>query len=1024
MTAPQRQPADQKQRDLALEPSRSFIVQAPAGSGKTELLVRRYLKLLGCVKQPESIVAITFTRKAASEMKRRVLAALQDNLTLAPGILENPSRLRIQTIDSFCFSLARQMPLLSGFGAQPALIDDASELHRSAARATLAQLDSGQPWAASIERLLRHLDNNFARIEELLMDMLGKRDQWLRLIYRGFDRAELEAALQASISHRLAGVRAAFIHGFEAELPGDDDLATWQELAKKYLTADGDFRKNLEKKLNVSRDDADIQRFSAHLHSVRSLPAAKYTDEQWDVLTALVDLLKVANAQLRLVFQQAGQVDFTEVSQAALRALGTAESPTDLAYSLDYRIQHLLVDEFQDTSFSQYALLERLTAGWQAGDERSLFLVGDPMQSIYRFREADVGLFLRTRKSGLGDLQLTPLTLSVNFRSQRNIVEWVNQAFPSILAEAEDADTGAVTYSPSVAHHVALEGAAVQVHPFCERQDEAEAERVLQIVREAKEAGRTAILVRAKSHAVKIAHRLTEAGVRFRAVELESLGERQVILDLLSLTRAMLNPADRTAWLAVLRAPWCGMTLAQLLAVPANAVTAAPEVLREAIENRGRTPLRRWVEETWIALGGPACVQSETDLEDSDAYFELLETHAQGAEIGDPALFQKRLEKLFAKPDVAADDSVQIMTMHKSKGLQFETVILPGLGRKPGSDSTKLLTWLETGGKLLVAPIKETGEKDEAIADYIRSIEKQKSKLEIARLLYVAATRAKSTLHLLGYVNDKGKADGASLLNYLWSAVGDAFAGVQPAPVAMDEVREPVAVRKLAEGWRVPDPPPAVEWGAEHTALVAEEVPPTFDWASDTLRHAGTVVHRMMQRIAREGIDAWSAESVEAERPYFLAALATLGVPPAEISDAADRVAQALTMTLDEKRGRWALSQHQEAESEYALTGFVDGKLFSGTVDRTFVDAGIRWIVDFKTSAHEGGGLDEFLDEQQRRYRRQLDRYAVLIGELDERPIRLGLYFPLLGGWREWSTAFRDEDDGLAERKRAARAEP
>src|SRR5438874_9156496 len=117
--------ADTAAREAALDPRRSFIVQAPAGSGKTELLVQRYVRLLGTVEKPEEVVAITFTIKAAAEMRRRVLSQL-----------ENPAdighRLRIQTIDAFCASLTRQMPVVSGFGAQPGIVEDAHEHYHDA----------------------------------------------------------------------------------------------------------------------------------------------------------------------------------------------------------------------------------------------------------------------------------------------------------------------------------------------------------------------------------------------------------------------------------------------------------------------------------------------------------------------------------------------------------------------------------------------------------------------------------------------------------------------------------------------------------------------------------------------------------------------------------------------------------------------------------------------------------------------------------------------------------------------------
>jgi len=124
--------ADHAARAAALDPRRSFIVQAPAGSGKTELLVRRFVKLLSLVEKPEEVVAITFTIKAAAEMRARVLKEID-----IPGIAH---RLRIQTIDAFCAGLTRQMPVVSGFGAQPGVVEDARDHFREAALHTINEL--------------------------------------------------------------------------------------------------------------------------------------------------------------------------------------------------------------------------------------------------------------------------------------------------------------------------------------------------------------------------------------------------------------------------------------------------------------------------------------------------------------------------------------------------------------------------------------------------------------------------------------------------------------------------------------------------------------------------------------------------------------------------------------------------------------------------------------------------------------------------------------------------------------------
>ncbi|MGH8633159.1 MAG: PD-(D/E)XK nuclease family protein, partial [Burkholderiales bacterium] len=179
-----------------------------------------------------------------------------------------------------------------------------------------------------------------------------------------------------------------------------------------------------------------------------------------------------------------------------------------------------------------------------------------------------------------------------------------------------------------------------------------------------------------------------------------------------------------------------------------------------------------------------------------------------------------------------------------------------------------------------------------------------------------------------------------------------------------------------------------------------------FSWASETAKHVGTVVHRFLQLAADEGLARWDARRVAALREVFARDLQRLGVPDAERKGAVARVHDALAACLEAERGRWLLAAREETRSELRLTGIADGKLMSVAIDRTFVDEhGTRWIVDYKTGSHEGADVEAFLDREQERYRRQLEQCAALMRGLDPRPIRLGLYFPLLGGWREWNSS-------------------
>jgi ATP-dependent helicase/nuclease subunit A len=1040
--------ADSAARLRALDVSQSFIVQAPAGSGKTELLIQRYLKLLETVATPDAVVAITFTRKAAGEMLSRVMAALRnardavgpeaehERLTfqiardvleherrLEWNLLQNPARLRIETIDALCAAITRRMPWLSRFGAMPEIVEKAQGLYREAARNTLRHLEQGNEALAD---LLLHLDNDFQRAAQLIAQMLEKRDQWLRHTGASL-RKDVEAALQRRIFDELAQLRGTFHDDVAGEIPGAslEDLDSWRKIADALLTKDGDLRKRVDPSFASLRgNEALIKR----LARVRTLPPPQYTEPQWRAVEAAVSVLTLAVAELQLVFREQAQVDFAELSIRASAALGQVDAPEDLALALGQRIQHLLVDEFQDTSNTQFELIEKLTAGWEPGDGRTLFLVGDPMQSIYRFRQADVSLFLKARLEGIGAIQLEPLVLSVNFRSRPEIVEWVNQTFQSILPANDDVELGAIAYSPCVPGSGGGPDARIGVHAFVEACDEAD--RVIELIRTHGD-GSVAVLVRSRAHLIEIVGALERHRVPFQAIEIDQLGERQVVEDLMALTFALLHAADRVSWLAILRAPWCGLTLSDLHALAGADRDAtiwdllhrphelSPDgrariqrilpVLDQALSQRGRRPLRDWVQAAWLTLGGPACVEDAAALEDAAAYFDLLDGLAEGADLADFEWFREQVNGLFAPPDASAGDRLQLMTIHKAKGLEFDTVILPGLGAIPRTDDQSLLLCIEHGGELLLAPISESGGDNDPIYQYLSKIEGRKAEQEVGRLLYVAATRARRNLHLLGSIREKSdgtwaEPDARSFLKLLWPAVGEHFAN----PTRRGDVFQAASartIRRLPAKWRVPSAPPPVVW--DRPEVEREQQPDAaFAWASDRSRSVGDALHGFLQRIAREGLDGWDEDAIHSRRGAYRAVLANLGVPPADLKWAVARVEAGLVRTLGDPRGRWCLEDHADAASELSIAGWIGGKLSQAVLDRTFIDEdGVRWIIDYKTSEPAGEAVENFLEAEKERYREQLERYARLMAQRDDRPIRLGLYFPLIGAWLEWGAA-------------------
>ncbi len=755
-----------------------------------------------------------------------------------------------------------------------------------------------------------------------------------------------------------------------------------------------------------------------------------------------------AAAELELLFEECGEIDYTGLASAAARALGPGDAPEDLALLLDYRLSHILVDEFQDTSVGQVDLLTRLTAGWEPDDGRSFFCVGDPMQSIYRFRDAEVGLFLAARDGHLALPPMQALQLSSNFRSRAAMIQWFNQVFPSVLAARDNPILGAVSYAPASSADTEPDGTrAVEIHPIGDKSEIDEAQCVVGIVaaEQARGGDRTcAILVRGRPHLAVIMRALRDAGIPVQAVEIEALRKQSHICDLLALTRALLHRGDRTAWLALLRAPFVGLSHADLLAVSGGKddciadllletahikrasedgrarIQRLTKLLRDSDAGRGRCSLRRWIEGMWLGLGGAATLRGESAIADAEAFFELLDGLETGGDIEDLEVLDRRLDDLYASSDPGAAACVQIMTIHKAKGLEFDTVILPGLHRKPRPDDKPLLRWMEIGGegrapRLLFAPITAHGEPSDGLSKYLADIEKRRASNEAARIVYVAATRARDKLHLVFGIShnpesgEPEKPAAGSLLSYLWSQlaaeIDPASTGVTgPYPVADIAQRSPVWHR-VKTGWQPAPPRDPVAVRPTLTTPEQPAQPVEFDWAGETIRLVGSVTHRYLQRIATEGAGNWDRQRLQQERSPIAQALREENVPTEHLHGAAQRVMAALDGALSSERGRWLLNnEHADAYCELRLSGLLDGRLANVIIDRTFRDeSGRLWIVDYKTSVHEGAGREQFLDREVERYRGQLELYArLLCGLYPDETLQLGLYFPLLEGWRCW----------------------
>lgn len=868
--------ADHAIRSRVLDSTESFLVQAPAGSGKTSLLTQRVLKLLTVVDEPEQIIALTFTQKAAQEMRHRVMKALSLPVNYVPeddyaqtlfdlamavkardqalgwNLCEHPQRLRMLTIDAFCVMINQRLPLSSKMGGLPRLTDNPTPLYHQAIAQLLADLGQEVVWAPALERVLAHLDNRVDLFERLLLNMLEIREQWLGIVTLSRSQAlsdMLEQSLQALYDHHAEQLQQLFpahlqrhlLQGLQfaaQHIPIDIEdeeaffgpyasLEAWKKICPLLLTQSWTLRKTVSKdqgfpapsEKGISQDSkaertamkenmlelfqalAAIPRMERVLTEIHRLPPLSGAHTT-DLTEAVLTLLPVLAAYCQLQFQQAGEIDFIEMALRAEQSLRMSEEEgiSDISLQLDYHIRHVLVDEFQDTSRAQFRLLTSLVQGFEPGDGRTIFCVGDPMQSIYRFRKAEVGLFAEVREQGIGPLHPIFVQLSSNFRSTHRLVTTVNECFTPLAPTME----GQVQYFPAIAESAHRNASSEVNLLLCEDEiQEAEAVvKTLQAWQHESPHDKIAILVRAKQHAYAILKRLAQEKITYQAHDLEGLHDRPFAQDLLALTYALSHEADALSWYAVLRAPWAGLQLDDLLMMARSLKTCwsvwqvlqqdnvvaslslrgqqivgrLRPIIEQALYNKMLQPLPIVVEHAWQALGGPLVVQHEDELKDVAVFFDCLSQCVTPLGLVDRAAFEQALSAKRAAVREVTPGAIVVMTIHKSKGLEFDRVIIPSCERRTRQSEKPLLLYETVPSAqgedflalLSVLPMEGVSTPEEkALYYYLWATEQAKQEDELIRLLYVATTRAKSHV-LFSAVQEEGQqASGACFLALL-----------------------------------------------------------------------------------------------------------------------------------------------------------------------------------------------------------------------------------------------------------------
>lgn len=1044
---------DYELRKKALATYQSFIVQAPAGSGKTSLLTMRFLALLTTVKNPSSVLAMTFTKKAAFEMKERILDALKNcqgdapsedhakqlhNLALAAynhaqdhgwDIESLGHTLSIMTLDAFCAKVTQTQIRLD---TSHDIAQHPQEHFEQVCINALQHLDQApKDHQEAWEILLKHCDYHESKCIRLLQDLLQQRDQWLPVILSCRDESDLIVTLEHNLEqlyqkaaqriskhkkvHTLLTIlmQTSQHHAFVVELQKKPSLELWQTLVELCLTSGDQCRKTVTVKqgfpskgdrksqteelkaikqqmlnwLNEARLDTSLLEI---LCQIRHCPSGEIATEQKKVLQALTKLLPRLAAECLIHFDQVKQQDFIAIANQALMILRENNYENNISQALDAQLHHVLIDEFQDTSPTQFHLIESLVRHWQPNEEKTLFLVGDPMQSIYRFRQADVALFIRVQCNGIASIRLESLVLQSNFRQSAQLVDWCNKVMPYCLGRTNSIEAGSIAFSSANAtkqYQPHVNAITQTTHENSDGELNCTIELIKRLHRDNPEAT-IAVLARARSHLAPLIQALHKHKVAFSATEIESLAEHPGCIDIINLALCLKFPHHSVAWFSLLRSPFVGISLNTLEQLSHQHLPIsekhtldhinwtktqeytqyeiAVDLLSQSRQLLGHQPFALTLQQLFFSLGGaqhPYCsddillqIANIADTLDRDGWHH-------------PEHLQLRIEKLYCS---STDNcNLTLMTCHKAKGLEFDHVIVPFTHKRSPVKANALILWQEQSYQqpFLISPMSASHQETDPIYRYLYRKETHKDAHEDRRVFYVTCTRAKQSLHFSAIQESWSSRCFASWLPDQWQS-----SSTQSHPSFQHDISQ-----------------------QEDSLIILKHQNPYFFQqeiqSHEPLRsHAvakrirGLCLHASLEILSQENQDHW-LNSWDKHRQCWQTIYLHAGqMPPNNFFS----LEKSLKTIVCDPYLIWILTNHPEARSELSLTIKHEGTLRHLVIDRCFIDNHTLWIIDYKT-----GLLNEDYEEDNKLklYQQQLNHYAQYIPNPNHLPIQCLLYF-------------------------------
>lgn len=930
-----------------LDTAKSFIISSPAGSGKTEKLARRYISLIAHGCDVERILAITFTEKASSEMKERILNILaSENPEIYQAVKPKVPLMRISTIHAFCLRLLKRFSPELGLDTNMKVMDE--------------------PLANSLWH-------------ESVVETQKSADVW-----------PLFCALMKQ-----------------------DGLKSWSGVPNHL-------------------DELYRQRPVSELVPLRRDDPPSGREE------GLLALYRQCLARYRAKKLQGRLIDFSDIELLAYEAISKNPHWQNILFCFDEHTDHILVDEFQDTSALQWRIIDKLTEEWRAGlgakrdsgTVPTIFLVGDEKQSIYLFRGADVSVVKKAR--GRLSSFLGPgyefHEIKDNYRSLPEIIAFTNRLFEKLMpppGKAGDAESWQISYAPFEARRKgtgSVELLLLDPAPPEEKRLPVKEKRLIEarllarcikslagrhMIYAQQEGSKTpgtgdknqkpceysdmAVLLRQGTHLAAFEEALRQEGIPFVVLKGSGFYDSPEVALLREFVSFIANPwGDDYSLFCLLRSPLFGLSykglsglrmkntpLIEALGEAKNpSMKGAARVLETLREMSAHVPPSRLIERLLVLTSGWKHFwepQRHANIKKFIALVESLEAEGACPIAVRDKLIAERFNDKFSKANLSTEgmNAVKLMTVHAAKGLQFPMVFVPSLDEGVSSKTSAVV--IEESPAGFAMRYEPDSGKRKGVGEFERN--KMKELEEEKRLFYVAVTRAMDYLFLSGFAPEKENKK--TRLAYLEEAFGP-LGGKKTLDSPLRVISEQNIQRRYGEAVKAASGIELVEERHFLSDVYAEPLeyePPVYlrDVTEDILvktRHGrdwvliGRLMHQMLEEISG-GLDPDKAE----KRAELL--MTGLALEP----ERKERFLKTVLSDIEKlkKAGilRDVVLPAPDCFAEFPFVHSRGATLYSGRIDRLIIKDNSAMLYDYKSFPVRSGEMEELVEK----YRFQMELY-------------------------------------------------